>query len=230
MAYDFQGVVNDVLIELNEVTLDTTTDFNNAIGFHAAVKNYVNRTVHDIAQEEDNRWEYLATEGSQVLLTDGTFEYSAPADSAFIDYNSFYIAKDALLTNPDATDIEQMPYERFRDSWFTRNFNMDSTEYGKPDYVIRNTDNDFFINIPAGEAYTLKFTYFKNPTALSAATDVPEVPERFRYVLVDGALIYGNRFRDNFEAQKEATDRFSKGINEMRRQLIPISESVQATD
>ncbi len=230
MAYDYIGIANKILQEFNEVTLDSAAEFNSAIGFQAAVKNFVNHAINDITQEEDNRWEFLATDTTQVLLTDGTFRYSAPAASAFIDFKSFYIGRDVALTNPDATKITEMPYARFRDTIFVRNFNLVTADFGKPDFVIRNNDNDYFIDIPAAEAYTLNFTYFTNPTALSASTDAPIIPERFEYVIVDGALIYANRFRDNIEGEQLATERFTKGINEMRRQLIPITDSVQAPD
>ena len=58
-----------------------------------------------------------------------------------------------------------------------------------------------------------------NP-ALSAATDVPTIPEQFRQVIVDGATAYGYQYRG--EAQQYGINfaRFEDGIKHMQSLFI----------
>lgn len=226
MAYDYQGIVNEVLRAIGEVTLDNTTDFNAASKFHAFVKDSVNDSIADIYAREDNNWEFARATGTQTLLTDGTIQYSLPSDTAWVEWDSFYLNKDLPASGEDAKDLDEIPWETYREGDFMDDLNATSDSYTKPDHVIRLTDNDYIISHPADLAYQVKFEYYKNPTVLSAATDVPDIPERFKSVIKIGALVYVYGFRDNAEEMTRAEDKFDFKINEMRRQLIKQTDSM----
>ena len=59
MAKTFLELTNEVLRELNEVTLTSST-FANAIGLQAHVKDCINRAYLDIVNEEP-KWPFLAS-------------------------------------------------------------------------------------------------------------------------------------------------------------------------
>ena len=66
-----------------------------------------------------------------------------------------------------------------------------------PQYVVRTPSGDYALVPPPKEAYTLVYEYFRFPVDLENSTDVPNIPERFRYIIVDGAMYYAYLFRSN---------------------------------
>ena len=76
-----------------------------------------------------------------------------------------------------------------------------------------------FIHILIKHTHSKYDAYIK-PTALSAATDVPTIPEQFRQVIVDGATAYGYQYRG--EAQQYGINfaRFEDGIKHMQSLFI----------
>jgi len=91
---------------------------------------------------------------------------------------------------------------------------------GIPIYVFRTPDNNYGLFPYPDKAYTLKFDAYAKPTALSATTDAPTIPEQFRQVIVDGATAYGYQYRG--EAQQYGINfaRFEEGIKHMQSILI----------
>lgn len=89
-AYTYMGIANEVLTAFNEVPFATTTEFDNATGFHLRVKEAINDVIAEIYTEGDNEWPFQSTKTTQVL-TIGDNTYSAPNGSAKIDWESFYI-------------------------------------------------------------------------------------------------------------------------------------------
>ena len=49
---------------------------------------------------------------------------------------------------------------------------------------------------------------------------MPRVPERFKYVIVDGAMYYTYMFRDNIESAQLAFKKFKDGMDYMRKVLV----------
>ena len=52
------------------------------------------------------------------------------------------------------------------------------------------------------------------------ATDTTNIPERFRHIIVDGAMYHSYMFRSNMQATMAAKEKFDEGIKHMRSQLI----------
>ena len=63
MATTYLALTNELLRELNEVTLTSTT-FANAVGVQQHVKDSLNRAYYDIVNEEP-QWPYLAVAESR---------------------------------------------------------------------------------------------------------------------------------------------------------------------
>ena len=49
------------------------------------------------------------------------------------------------------------------------------------------------------KAYTITYEYFNFPVDLTLYTDAPAIPERFKFVITDGAMYHAYMFRDNME-------------------------------
>ena len=70
------------------------------------------------------------------------------------------------------------------------------------------------------KAYTITFEYFQYTNDLDAHNDVPRIPERFKYVIIDGAMYHTYMFRDNIESAQVTFKKFKDGMEYMRKMLI----------
>lgn len=232
MAYDFQGIVNDVLLELNETELDSESKFNSAVGFHKFVKSAVNWSINYIHKEEDWEWPFNKTAGS-VVLTAGQGDATTPitlATAASYDWDSFYLAYDALLDKPSQQKLNPMDLSEYRARYFDRdvnNNNLSTPARGKPNYIIRTQDNKAMVTPIADAAYTLKYEYFAYNTPLSTYTSTTSIPESYRHIIVKGALARCYAFRSDENMYNFTMAEFKDDINAMRRVLIPQEESMK---
>ena len=96
-----------------------------------------------------------------------------------------------------------------------------TTQYSKPERVVRKPDNNFILTHKPDRIYTVGYQYYGLPTALSAYTDVPIIPEFFEDTIVEGAMVLGYFFRDNIEQTSKAEDTYRDKLSDMRRILIP---------
>jgi hypothetical protein len=103
-------------------------------------------------------------------------------------------------------------------------------QYGIPEVVVRKPDNNFVLSPKPMRIYTVGYEYFASPTELVAYNDVPEIPERFKDVILDGAIVHGYLFRDNAEETVLAEKRYAESVNEMRRILIPAQYYMRVVD
>ena len=98
-----------------------------------------------------------------------------------------------------------------------------------PRHIVRSADNNYLLFPYPDKTYELKFEYFKVPTALSAATDVPAIPEQFQQVIVDGATAYGYQYRGEAQQYQLNFARFEEGIKHMQSILLNRTEYVRST-
>ena len=89
-----------------------------------------------------------------------------------------------------------------------------------PTHIVRSADNNYLLFPYPDKTYELKFEYFKVPTALSAATDVPAIPEQFQQVIVDGATAYGYQYRGEAQQYQLNFASFEAGIKHMQSSLL----------
>jgi len=98
-----------------------------------------------------------------------------------------------------------------------------------PTHVARTPDNNFVLYPYPNKTYEIKYEYFTKPTTLSAATDVPTVPEQFQQIIVDGATAYGYQYRGEAQQYQLNFVRFEEGIKHMQSLLLNRSEYVRST-
>ena len=69
-------------------------------------------------------------------------------------------------------------------------------------------------------AYEIEYRYWSFPSDLVEFDDVSIIPDRFKHVLLDGAMMYMMRFRSNEQSAVVHQQSFDKGIDTMRRLLL----------
>ena len=116
MATTYLTLTNRVLRELNETELTSST-FSSSRGIQTAVKDFVNKGIHDI-YNETGEIPLLYSRTSQNLFV-GDNEYDFPADFRKADMDSFSLRPKELVTNGE----------------FTSNINSWTTGDGSPSYT-----------------------------------------------------------------------------------------------
>ena len=100
MATTYLVLSNRILRELNEVELTSTT-FSSSRGIQTAVKDFINKAIHDI-YNEGAEIPLLHTTTTQALTT-GDGEYDFPSDMRRVDFESFFLKPTELITNGEFT-------------------------------------------------------------------------------------------------------------------------------
>ena len=100
MATTYLVLSNRVLRELNEVEM-TSSNFSSSRGIQTAVKDFVNKSIHDI-YNEGAELPLLHTSTTQATYP-GDGEYSFPADMRRVDCESFFLKPNELITNGEFT-------------------------------------------------------------------------------------------------------------------------------
>lgn len=223
MAYTYLDITNEVLARFNEVTL-TASNFGNARGFQIQCKNAVNDAINHINTREYG-WPFTHATQTETLVADQT-RYSIPATAQHVDYETFRINRDTSLSVSGVT-LRVLDYKEYIDRYVDQE--STSNVGGVPKFVFRTPDNNFGLYPYPDKAYALKYEYFSKPTLLSAATDVPSVPDQYRQVIADGATAYAYQYRG--EAQQYGINfaRFEDGIKHMQTILLNRADYVRST-
>ena len=116
MATTYLTLTNRVLRELNETELTSST-FASSRGIQTAVKDFINKGIHDI-YNETGEIPLLYARTTQDLIV-GDNEYDLPNDLRKVDMDSFSMGPKELITNGE----------------FTSNINSWTTGDGSPSYT-----------------------------------------------------------------------------------------------
>ena len=131
MATTYLTLTNSVLRELNETELTSST-FSSSRGIQTAVKDFINKGIHDI-YNETGEIPLLYARTTQDL-TVGDNEYSFPADFRKADMDSFTMGPKEIVTNGE----------------FTSNINSWTTGDGSPSYTSSGNGR---LNLNSSAAY-----------------------------------------------------------------------------
>ena len=224
MAYNYLGLTNEVLARMNEVELTASNFVSGARGFQVQCKNAVNDAINYINQREFG-WPFSHATKTQTLVADQT-RYSIPTDAIHVDYETFRISKDNTL-GVAGTTLRVLDYKEYVDRLIEQETTSDVG--GVPIYVFRTPDNNYGLYPYPDKAYTLKYEHFNKPTALSAATAAPTVPEQFRQVIADGATAYAYQYRGEAQQYGINFSRFEEGIKHMQSILLNRTDYVRST-
>jgi len=212
MAYDYISLVNDVNRRLNEVEL-TTANFATTTGYYSFAKDSVNSAIRHIQQEEFE-WPWNHVEETEVLVT-GTARYGFPYDAKTINMNTFRIKRDDTL-NVGTHKLKIMSYEEYIDKYVDSEYNSNTDNRSTPTHVARTPSREFILYPNPYKAYELVYEYFRTGYDLENHSDVPSLPEQYRYVIVDGAMYYVYQFRGDTQAAQLSFNKFEQGIKQLR--------------
>ena len=226
MAYNFLELVNSVARRLNEAEL-TSSNFATSTGFYAQIKDAVNSSIRDLNLHHEY-WPYNHNSES-ITLTAGVTRYPIPADAKFVDYNNFRIERDTSVNIGTARRLEQITYNEYIDTYVDQENETDTSKGAATTNVFKTLDNSFGVVPMPDKAYTITYEYFNFPVDLNLYTDVPSVPERFKFVITDGAMYHAYMFRDNIEMGQLAFKKFEDGMKYMLKLLVNENVYLRAT-
>jgi hypothetical protein len=222
MAYNYLGLVNDVNRRLNEVEL-TAGNFAGATGYYSFAKDSVNQAIRHIQQEEFE-WPWNHVEESEILVA-GVARYSMPYDCKTINMNTFRIKRNSTL-NIETVKLKVLSYEEYLDKYADSEYNSSNTA---PTHVVRTPSRELIFYPKPDKAYEVVYEYYRNGYDLELYSDVPSLPEQYRYVIIDGAMYNVYQFRGDMQAAQLAFDKFEQGIKQLRSLHINRTEYLRDT-
>lgn len=116
--------------------------------------------------------------------------------------------------------LKIMTYEEYLEGHVDAEYNTSTSIRGLPDYVFRTPASEFGFTKTPDKAYEVVYEYYRLPVDLDSATDVPSIPEQFRYIIVDGAMHYAYMFRGETQEAQVMQAKYLEEIKSMRSLYI----------
>ena len=241
MATTYLDITNEVLRELNEIPL-TAANFANATGLQKFVKDTVNKSIFDIANEEPQLPFFSAgvsgstdpfygnvtvpTVAGQRFYTLKDGSSSITTDYASIDWDDFYVTtinvsgETAPYVSKGLRFLTLDDWKRYyRDS--ENEDDANSQTYGEPKFVIKSPDSRKFGLSPIPDkVYNIHFYAFVRPTALSAYDDTMVLPEQYSNIVTARMRYYVWQFKESPQQAAFALDDYKKGLKYMKSNLM----------
>jgi len=241
MATTYLTLTNETLRELNEVQL-TSSNFSDAVGIQAFVKESINRALNDIANQEPQLPFFAAAASGgtdpfygnvTVATVAGTRWYtlksgssSITTDYSSIDWDDFYITtigvsgESAPFVSRGLKFMSLSDWRRYRRDRENAD-DADTQNHGEPRYIIRSPDHRKFGLSPIPDkVYNVHFYAFAKPTALSAHGDAIVLPDQYSPVILARTRYYVHQFKENLQQAAFALDDYKKGMKYMKSNLI----------
>jgi hypothetical protein len=225
MSTTYLALTNDLLRRINEVQL-TAANFATAKNVQAIAKDAINNSIREILQD-GQQFPFLKTAQSQTL-TSGTATYDFPTDMASVDWDTFYISQLESALNT-ATALPVVSFEEYIQQYRSLDDSSGSGGYSAPDVVYQTAEEKFGVTPIPDAAYIVDYVYYKFPADLNLQSDTTIIPDRFRYIVVDGAMVYMMRFRSNEQSAQIHQRKFEDGIKVMRRLLLDDPLNIRST-
>ncbi len=241
MATTYLDLTNEILRELNEIPL-TAANFANATGFQKFVKDTVNKSIFDIANEEPQLPFFSAgvsgstdpfygnvtvpTVAGQRFYTLKSDSSSITTDYASIDWDDFYVTtinvsgETAPYVSKGLRFLTLDDWKRYyRDS--ENEDDANSQNYGEPKFVIKSPDSRKFGLSPIPDkVYNIHFYAFVRPTALSTYDDTMVLPEQYSNIVTARMRYYVWQFKESPQQAAFALDDYKKGMKQMKSNLM----------
>ena len=223
--YNFLGLVNDINRRLNEVEL-TESNFSASIGFYSAAKDAVNAALKEI-NHQHFEWPFNHVT-QEENLNPGDVRYFIPRDVKTLDMDSFRIPKSSSLGN-ETVRLRLISYEDYLDNYLESEYDSSEGSRSVPRYVFRSPSLEYGVVPVPDKAYPIVYEYYRNPVSLNLFSDVPSVPEDFRYVIMDGAMVHAHNFRGDMQSSQVSYQLFQSGLKTMRTLYINRYEYIRDT-
>lgn len=231
----YLDIVNAVLRDTNEVPL-SEQNFYQARGFHGFLKEAVNRSLMDLANES-TEWPWLANMPLDINVSAHTNEiitdrkvaiYNLPEGVMEIDWDSMVVTD---MRGKETSKLTPISYEE----WATYGnaevlSNRTGDDLGTPRLVYKTKDGKGLGLSPVPDkAYRIQFISWNSPKLLVNPSDPLPFPDRFYNVLVSRARYYAWMFRENIDQARLARGDYKDGVEQMKRVLIkPVFNRMRA--
>ena len=221
----FLSLTNELLRRLNEVQIDQA-DFPNVKNVQALAKDAINSSIRQMLQDAQE-WPFTLVTYEQTL-TAGTNTYDFPADYSKADWDTFYV-KQLSSENNTPKKLNLITYDQYLSSY--RSVEELSGDSGRTDpaCVYTTQDTKFGVSPIPNASYVVEYRYWKYPADLIAFDDTSVIPDRFKHVVIDGAMMYMMLFRSNEQSASMHSKKFEDGIKMMRRLVVDQSVNVTST-
>lgn len=204
MTYNFRTIVNHVLrkTEFGPVSETIESQFTgNAVDpLVDRIKDWTNEVYIEMCNL--GYWRFLEAQGT-ITTSAGVENYSLPSNcqaNRIIDVME--METPSLLKRTDFKAID----DRYPDTTLPSRSIPDSY------YFVNNSL--YLFPVPE-TAITIKFRYYKTVSELVNATDVPEIPEHWKWVLVNGILVRANQYLQD-QSTGDAQLQYLTGLIQMR--------------
>lgn len=220
----YVSLTNELLRRLNEVPLDIAGDgFDSVRNVQALAKDAINNSIRLIIQD-GQEWPFLKTTYTQTL-TAGTRTYDFPADMATVDWDTFYLKKTSGIDNQP----KKLGTVTFEDYTKEYRANDDQGSTGAPLFVYQTMEEKFGVTPVPDNSYEVEYVYWSYSDDMVVYNDVCVIPDRFKHVIIDGAMMFMMRFRSNEQSASIHQSNFEQGIKTMRRLLLDDELYVRST-
>lgn len=235
MSLTYLDVINAVLRDTNEVPL-TATNFHNARGFHAFLKEAVNRALMDMVNYT-TEWPWLANVPMDVGVSAHSNEveterrkviYEFSGDVMEVDWDTFVLTD---MRGRESRPLTPISYEEWAHYGHADVLsNRTKEDIGTPSVIYKTKDGKGFGLSPVPDkSYRIQYISWGQPALLKDPTDTLPFPDRFYTVLVHRARYYAWMFRENIDQARLARDDYTGGIKSMKQALIkPVYNRMRA--
>jgi hypothetical protein len=233
----FLTLTNLALGRINE-TLLTSGTFPTATGPQLSMQNAINAAIFDISRRYQ-QWPF--NYGTQTFNTQASTktttgtgsifnEYTPPSTVTVIKWNTFGVQRNDSVTPPIvASTLTEVDYNLWAKNIRPLDLQMSVPNFSTPRYVVKGDDGNIILSPPPDKIYTVYYDAWSDPSALSLYSDSCTIPDKYNYVIVDGALFYGYDFRSDTAAQDRMKAKFDQGVQEMLRELVKPTNGFQST-
>jgi len=214
----YVSLVNELLRRLNEVELDTGGQgFTTTRNVQALAKDAINSAIRLILHD-GQEWPFLRTSNVQTLVA-GTSTYTFQTNMSSVDWDTFYLKKVTALNN-FPMKLPTITYDDYISNH--RPFDDQAPAGGleAPRLVYQTYERKFGVTPLPNAAYEVEYVYWSFPADLVNFNDTTIIPERFRHVILDGAMMFMMRHRSNEQSAAIHQGNFEQGIRMMRRVLL----------
>lgn len=242
-------VVNQVLRELNEVVLTSST-FASAVNIQAYVKDCVVRALYDI-NSQHYKWPFLAASNSTephlgntyVDVSQGTRWYLLKTGSADVDNDYAYVDWDTFVLTTEGIAGETTPYtitnlvpitleewERWRSETEAQD-EANTQAYGVPKFVIKNTDGRRFGLSPIPkQGYRIYFYAWNQITVPTLHSSTFQFQEQYIPALLSRTRYYVWQYKGDYNNAQLAENDWKFQMRRMREQLLETKPVTKFTD
>ena len=212
MATTYLTLVNEVLREINEIPL-TSSNFSSAVGIQAFVKESINRSINDIANEEPQLPFFAVAASGEtdpfygnvtVASVAGTRWYTLKASSSSITTDYASIDWDDFYSTTINVSGETAPYVSQSLKFITL------TDWRR---YLRDSEN-------SDKVYNIHFYAYNAPTALVAYGDAIVLPDQYASVITARTRYYIHQFKENLQQANFAQEDYKRGMRYMKSNLI----------